>query len=108
MTTVKTFSKWYISLAVLISMPVSARGYSLGSGGTGIFAKFTKFMQDVVDFLGGPGVMALAFIGILAAVAIFIVKPKEGAAAAGWLGRVALGCIILFSVGTVVSWVQTF
>ncbi|BCL74193.1 hypothetical protein VNTUMSATTG_61300 (plasmid) [Vibrio nigripulchritudo] len=108
MTTVKVLSKWYLSLGVMVSMPASASRYSLGSGGTGIFAKFTKFMQDTVDFLGGPGVMALAFFGTVCAVGIFIVKPKEGAAALGWLLRVVAGCIVLFSVAAFVTWVRSF
>lgn len=80
---------------------------SLDGGGSGIYAKVTKVMQETVDFLGGPGVLFVSFVGISAALALWIMVPKSASAVIGWLARGVAGSIGIMNLALILTWVQS-
>lgn len=96
------------ALSGLFCSSVYARSISLGSGGGGIFAKVGDFFQEIVDFLGGTGTLFVVFVAFCAGLALWIFAPKQAGTALGWVFRACIGAIALFSIGTLISWIQTF
>ncbi len=80
---------------------------SLGSSSGG-FAKIAAFFQEIVDFLGGTGTLFVVFISAAAAIMLWIIAPQSGSAVMAWIFRVCVGAISLFSLATVMTWLQSF
>lgn len=81
---------------------------SLDVSGSGPLAKVGKLMQEFVDFLGGPGVLFVTFIGVAAAIALWIFVPKGGSAVIGYIARTAAGGVVLMNLAIVLTWFQSF
>ncbi|EGR2026318.1 hypothetical protein DYB89_14660 [Vibrio cholerae] len=96
----------YILLLACYSQ-FSHASVNLGSS-TGIFGKFTSFFQTIVDFLGGAGTLFVVFIGASAAIGLWVFAPKEASVAIAWLFRICVGAILLFSLGTFITWLGSF
>lgn len=75
------------------------------AGGGEIYTIFTQKMQDFIDFLGGPGMLALIFVSLVAVVGLWSINPKS-AGLLGWLARTVAGAIFLFNVGTVLLYLK--
>ncbi len=112
MNKIKSLSKKVSHYLLVCFFYVSYVGYanasfSIGSG-SGIFSKITTFFQAIVDFLGGPATLFVIFMCFASAIILWIMMPKNAAGAVGWLFRVCLGAIALFSIGTIVTYIKTF
>ncbi|HDZ58142.1 MAG TPA: hypothetical protein ENI17_02680 [Pseudomonas xinjiangensis] len=100
---------WYVSSFLLApSVMAQANDVDLGSPAAGPLAAIGGFMQEVVDFAGGPGVLFIAFISAVAAVALWVAAPKQGGAAIAWALRVCVGVIILMNIALLITWFQSF
>ncbi len=98
-------------MMTLIGLTVSTTSYasvSLGGGGSGVFAQITNFFQEIVDFLGGTGAMFVIFLSFSGAIALWVISPKSAGPAVAWGFRGAIGGILLFAMGTLISWINTF
>ncbi len=96
----------YILLLACYSQ-LSHASVSLGSS-TGIFGKITGFFQQIVDFLGGAGTLFVVFIGASAAIGLWVFAPKQASEAIAWFFRICIGAILLFSLGTFITWLGSF
>ncbi|MFZ3505563.1 hypothetical protein [Vibrio harveyi] len=95
----------------VIGLTISASSYasvSLGGGGSGIFAQLTNFFQEIVNFLGGTGSMFVIFLSFTGAIGLWVISPKSAGPAVAWGFRGAIGGILLFAMGTLISWIKTF
>ncbi|HFQ5013435.1 hypothetical protein [Vibrio vulnificus] len=81
---------------------------SLGGSSSGVFAQLGRFFQEIVDFLGGTGAMFVIFLAFSAAIGMWVLMPKSAGAAVAWAFRAAIGGILLFAMGTLISWIRTF
>ncbi|ENH7396018.1 TPA: hypothetical protein ACGVAX_004276 [Vibrio vulnificus] len=88
--------------------PSSYASVSLGGGGSGVFAQITNFFQEIVDFLGGTGAMFVIFLSFAGAIGMWVLMPKSASTAVAWAFRAAVGGILLFAMGTLISWIKTF
>ncbi|MFA0012010.1 hypothetical protein AB4391_01490 [Vibrio lentus] len=61
-----------------------------------------------MDFLGGTGTLFVVFISAAAAIMLWIIAPQSGSAVMAWIFRVCVGAISLFSLATVMTWLQSF
>ena len=77
--------KRYGLALILLNPGLALASVSLGTG-TGIFAKVASFMQQIVDFLGGPGTLFVVFVASVAAIALWVFEPSKGE-------RQLLGCL---------------
>ncbi|MCG9612851.1 hypothetical protein L1D41_24750 [Vibrio harveyi] len=95
----------------VIGLTISASSYasvSLGGGGSGVFAQITNFFQEIVNFLGGTGAMFVIFLSFTGAIGLWVISPKSAGPAVAWGFRGAIGGILLFAMGTLISWIKTF
>lgn len=99
--------RYIVTLHALFFSTWATASVSLGSAPSGL-AKIAAFFQDIVDFLGGTGTLFVVFISAAAAIMLWIVTPKSGSAVIAWIFRVGVGAIGLFSLGTVIAWLQSF
>lgn len=90
------------------TLSTHAHAYSLGGGGTGIFAQIGNFLQEIVNFLGGTGTMFVVFLSFAGAITMWVLIPKQAGAAVAWAFRAACGAIALFAMATLVTWIQGF
>jgi type IV secretory pathway VirB2 component (pilin) len=94
-----------IICAVLISTPIYA-GYDIGGEKSGIFAKLTEFLQDIVDFLDGPAAVAIVVVSLIAAIVLWNVAPGRSE----WVGRTfraVASAIFLLDVGLIINYLRT-
>lgn len=98
----------YLVGLTLLTQAQAHASVSLGGGGSGIFAKFTNFLQAIVDFLGGSGTLFVIFLSAAGAIFLWIVAPKAGGEALAWLFRVCIGGIGLFSLSLILTWLKGF
>lgn len=96
-----------IPLILLFPTLAHAR-VSIGSSGGGPFSKVGDFFQEIVDFLGGTGTLFVVFVAICAGIGLWVFIPKQAGTALGWIFRGCIGAIALFSMGTVITWLQSF
>ncbi|HDY7818435.1 TPA: hypothetical protein RQK24_004150 [Vibrio vulnificus] len=95
----------------LIGLTLTSTAYasvSLGGGGSGVFAQIANFFQEIVDFLGGTGAMFVIFLSFAGAIGMWVLMPKSASTAVAWAFRAAVGGILLFAMGTLISWIKTF
>lgn len=78
----------------------------LGSTGVGFFAGIEKAMQDIVNFVGGPGVVLIVFVSAAAALGLWVMAPKQGSAAVGWLLRIIVAGIVLLNLAVIITYFQ--
>jgi type IV secretory pathway VirB2 component (pilin) len=87
-----------------VSIPfVSSAGVDIGTSGNTGFATIEAWLQSFVDFMDGPGGLAVVVVSIIAAVAAWMFAPRDGVM--GPIFRVVVGAIVIINVGT---WVTTF
>ncbi|GEK16020.1 hypothetical protein [Aliivibrio fischeri] len=97
------------TLPLILLFPTLAHArVSIGSGGGGPFSKVADFFQEIVDFLGGTGTLFVVFVAICAGIGLWVFIPKQAGTALGWIFRGCIGAIALFSMGTVITWLQSF
>lgn len=90
---------------VFFTAPIYA-GYDIGGEKTGIFAKLTGFLQDVVDFLDGPAAVAIVAVSLIAAVVLWNVAPGRSE----WIGRTfraVASAIFLLDIGLIINYLRT-
>ncbi|MDE9686124.1 hypothetical protein L2W90_23715 [Citrobacter freundii] len=75
------------------------------AGGGEIYTVFTQKMQDFVDFLGGPGMLAVIFISLVVILSLWSINPKS-AGLLGWLSRTVAAALLLFNIGTVLIYLK--
>ncbi|EAR0848833.1 hypothetical protein N4Z11_003634 [Salmonella enterica] len=75
------------------------------AGGAEIYTIATQKMQDFVDFLGGPGMLAVIFVSLVIILSLWSVNPKS-AGLLGWLCRTIAAAIILFNIATVLVYLK--
>ena len=80
----------------------------LGNSGGGPLEAFSAFMQELVNFVGGPGVLFIAFVSAAAAIGLWVAAPKQGSAAMAWAFRVCVGVIFLMNIAILLTWLQGF
>lgn len=84
-------------------LPIAAfAGVDIGSSGNAGFATIEAWLQAFVDFMDGPGGLAVVVVSIIVAVGAWMFSPKDGAM--GPILRVVVGAIVVINVGT---WVTT-
>ncbi|MGL6262129.1 hypothetical protein [Vibrio sp. WXL210] len=98
---------YWLFFASLLTHPAYAN-ISLGGSTTGVFGKMTKFMQDIVNFLGGAGTMFVVFLSFAGAIGLWVISPKSGGAAIAWAFRAGIGAIGLFGMATLLTWIKAF
>lgn len=86
---------------------LAANDVSLPSPSASFLQKITSWLQDVVDFIGGAGVLFIAFVSAAAGIALWVLAPKSGGAALGWVFRACVGAIGLFNIALIISWLQS-
>ena len=94
--------------ASLYTSDVFAGSVRLGHVSSGPLQKIGSFFQQLVDFLGGTGTMFVIFLSLVSGIALWIFSPKQGGAAIGWVFRACIGGIALFTIGTLLTWLQHF
>ncbi|MGN9404658.1 hypothetical protein ACTMQQ_28435 [Pseudomonas syringae pv. aptata] len=80
----------------------------LGGNSSGPLQAFVGFLQELVNFVGGPGVLFIAFIAGFAAIGLWVIAPKAGGAAIAWAFRVCAGVIMLMNLALLLTWLQGF
>lgn len=75
------------------------------AGGGEIYTIFTQKMQDFINFLGGPGVLAVVFVSLVIILALWSINPKS-AGLLGWLSRTVAAALLLFNIGTVLLYLK--
>lgn len=96
-----------LALGVLLGSPFAAAQptYDIGSPSTGGFAAVGAFMQEFVDFLGGPGVMFVTFISIGLGVILWTIAPKAQGVMS-WIIRAVAGSIVLLNLPLWITYFQ--
>lgn len=74
-------------------------------GGAEIYTIAIQKMQDFMDFLGGPGALAVVFISLVCILALWSVNPKS-AGLLGWLSRSFAAAILLFNIAGVLIYLK--
>lgn len=74
-------------------------------GGAEIYTIAIQKMQDFMDFLGGPGALAVVFISLVCILALWSVNPKS-AGLLGWLSRSLAAAILLFNIAGVLIYLK--
>jgi hypothetical protein len=90
---------------VWISTPLYA-GYNIGGTSSGIFAKLTEFLQDVVDFLDGPAAVAIVVVSLIGAIVLWNVAPGRSE----WVGRTfraIASAIFLLNIAILINYLRT-
>ena len=100
---------WLLASFFLAPFALAANhAVDLGSPSDGPLAAFAGFMQELVNFVGGPGVLFIVFVSAGAGVALWVMAPKQGSAAIAWIGRVCVGALVLFNLAILLTWLQDF
>lgn len=100
---------WLLASFMLAPVALSANNdLDLGAPSDGPLAAFAGFMQELVDFVGGPGVLFIVFVSAACGVALWVMAPKQGSAAIAWIGRVCIGALVLFNIAILLTWLQDF
>lgn len=86
---------------------LAANDVSLPSPSSSFLQKITSWLQDVVDFVGGAGVLFIAFVSAAAGIGLWVIAPKSGSGALGWVFRACVGAIGLFNIALIISWLQS-
>ncbi len=72
-------------------------GTDIGAPGSGLFSKIGKVLQEFVDFFEGPVGLAVAILGMVAAVAYWTLSTR-GDGEIGWVGRVVIGAVLIINI----------
>lgn len=79
---------------------------SLPSPNQSFLQKITSWGQDIIDVVGGAGVLFIVFISAAAGIGLWVAVPKSGSAALAWVFRVCIGGIALFNIALLIAWFQ--
>lgn len=103
-------SKIFIFTLVFLTQHVFAANttVSLDGPSSGPLAKITKLMQELVDFLGGAGILFVVFVSAVVGIGLWIIAPKAGSQAMGYIARTAVGAIVLLNIALLITWYQGF
>lgn len=105
----KNFKALMSSFIVAICFtPLAFATISLGAPSSGPLASIGKFLQEIVDFLGGTGTLFVAFVGVFAGIAMWVMIPKNAGSAVAFIMRAMIGAIALFTLGLTITWLKTF
>jgi len=101
---------WALMLVLFAPAAFAQDGNDLdiGAPSDGPLALIGSFFQELIDFIGGPGVLFVVFVSGVAAIALWVAAPKAGGAAIAMLMRVLVGGIIIFNFALVINWMQGF
>ncbi len=85
-------------------MPFAAyAGFNIGTTGNAGFDTIVSWLQDFVNFMDGPGGLAMVIVSVVVAAATWMFIPREGVF--GPVFRTVVGAIVIINVGT---WISTF
>ncbi|BES73865.1 hypothetical protein RE428_48830 (plasmid) [Marinobacter nanhaiticus D15-8W] len=109
MKQLKLYLVWLASFAFApAALAVENNELDLGSPADGPLAAIGTFMQELIDFVGGPGVLFIVFVCAVAAIGLWVAAPKMGGTAIAMLLRVLVGGILIFNVALIITWLQGF
>ncbi|MCF5395296.1 hypothetical protein GIV96_25590 [Pseudomonas syringae] len=80
----------------------------IGAESDGPFALVGNFLQQVVDFGGGPAVTFIVFFSAVGAVGLWMMVPKEASKAVGWFFRVCIGALLILNIALIITWYKGF
>lgn len=80
---------------------LSADGTDLGAPSSGFFAKFGKFMQQIVDFLEGPWGTFVAIVGLAAAATIWALGSRNDEGM-GKTAKVIIAVLLILNIPALV------
>ncbi|BBW89487.1 hypothetical protein ABNL11_004975 [Klebsiella pneumoniae] len=86
---------------------MAANDVSLPTSDSNWINKLIGWFQTIVDAVSGAGVLLIVFLSACAAVALWIVVPKNSGTAMGYMARAAAGGIVLFNIGLVIASLQS-
>lgn len=108
----KELKNHFWTLVLLLFAPAvfaqDGNDLDLGAPADGPLALIGNFFQELIDFIGGAGVLFVVFVSGVAAIALWVAAPKMGGAAIAMLLRVLVGGIIIFNFALVINWMQGF
>ncbi len=103
-----TRSSWFagcglvmLGLVLLCPLGVMA-GTELGGTDVGFLEKAVIIMQQVVNFFEGPFGNFFAVVAFGLAIGVWIMSSR-GDGELGWLGRVAIGAMLLINITAIIS-----
>ncbi len=95
----KKYKSGALSFLALLSAPrvFAVETFDIGTaaGDLSIFDNVISFMQNIVNFVGGPMMLALSFIALVGFILAWMYAPSGGAL--GGLFRVVIGVAMLAS-----------
>ena len=107
---VSRLKNWLFCMAAILAISPGAQALNndvdLGSPNDGPLQKIGALMQQIVDFLGGPGVLLVAVLGFVLAYFMWVVIPKSAGPAIGLVGRALTGAVVMFNIALLFSWIQ--
>ncbi|HBO3339667.1 hypothetical protein V4W63_09685 [Pseudomonas aeruginosa] len=107
---VSRFKNWLFCVAAFLAISPGAHALNndldLGSPNDGPLQKVGALMQQGIDFLGGPGVLFVAFLGFVIAYFLWVVVPKSSGPAIALLGRALTGAVVMFNIVLLFTWIQ--
>jgi len=93
----------------LISSPVlAARNAKIDLDTTGVdwMDKIVGLFQSLINLVGGPGILLITFICLVALLCLYLFFPKN--AAFPYLFRAAVGLVALFNIPLLITWISGF
>ena len=90
-------------LGLVLLCPLGAvAGTELGGTDVGFLEKAVIVMQNVVNFFEGPFGIFVAVVAFAMAIGVWVMSSR-GDGELGWLGRVAIGAMLLINITAIIS-----
>lgn len=104
----KKFSLPVLLLSLLSGSAFAARSskIDLDNTGTDWMDKIVNAFQSIINLVGGPGVLLIAFICIIAVICIYLFMPKSPIFP--YVFRAAIGLVLIFNVPLLITWFSGF
>lgn len=96
-----SLTKQKIKAFLILSLFMTTNAYAdydIGGSDTGIFARITSFVQDIVNFIDGPVALAFSFLSIAGLAITWAVAP-QAMKAMGLAVRIVIAVIIILNIG---------
>lgn len=68
--------------------------------------KIIGAFQSLINMVGGPGVLLIAFTCIIAVICIYLFMPRNPIFP--WVLRGAIGLVLIFNVPLIITWLSSF
>lgn len=86
-----------VFLASIFWVAVASADYDISAPTTGPFAKFSEFVQDVVNLIDGPIALGFSFLSIAGLAFLWALAPRTPIM--GTVFRVVVAVVIILNVG---------